>query len=223
MEESLTGRDPRSGESLIVKHTDGRITSIDKGKPDETAWVAPGLIDLQVNGYQGDDVNADNLTIDTLQSLARRMLTAGVTTFLPTLITAPEEKIIHNLRMIAAARLADPLVAQMIPFVHVEGPHVGLEDGPRGAHPRQHVRPPDIAEFMRWQAASGDLVGMVTLSPHYAEAPESSRPCPRAASMFRSVTAARAEIRFARPQTPAPASRLISATAWPASCHAIPI
>ena len=172
MEESLTGRDPRSGESLIVKHTDGRITSIDKGKPDETAWLAPGLIDLQVNGYRGDDVNADNLSIETLQRLARRMLTAGVTTFLPTIITAPEEKIVHNLRIIAAARLADPLVAQMIPFVHVEGPHIGLEDGPRGAHPRQYVRPPDIAEFMRWQAASGDLVGMVTLSPHYAEAPE---------------------------------------------------
>ena len=172
MEESLTGRDPYTGESLAVHYADGRINAIQEGTADETSWLAPGLIDLQVNGYAGDDVNADNLTIDTVQSLARRMLAVGVTTFVPTLITAPEEKIIHNLRVITAARRADPLLAHMIPFVHVEGPHIALEDGPRGAHPLEHVRPPDIAEFIRWQGACNDLVGMVTLSPHYVEAPE---------------------------------------------------
>jgi N-acetylglucosamine-6-phosphate deacetylase len=41
-------------------------------------------------------------------------------------------------------------------------------DGPRGAHPVQHVRPPSLAEFHRWQAASDGLVGMITLSPHFA-------------------------------------------------------
>ncbi len=172
MEESLTGRDPCTGESLTVHYVDGRINGIEKAEPCETSWLAPGLIDLQVNGYLGDDVNADNLTIDTVQSLARRMLAIGVTTFVPTLITASEQKIIQNLRVIAAARQADPLLAHMIPFVHVEGPHIAPEDGPRGAHPLEHVRPPDIAEFIRWQAACNDLVGMVTLSPHYAEAPE---------------------------------------------------
>ena len=169
---SLTGRDPRTGESIIVHYADGRITAITAGAPGETAWLAPGLIDLQVNGYHGHDMNADDLTIDSVQGLARRMLSTGVTTFLPTLITAPEQKIIRNLRIISAACHADPLVAYMIPYVHVEGPHIAPEDGPRGAHPREHVRPPDIAEFVRWQVASGDLVGMVTLSPHYALALE---------------------------------------------------
>ena len=172
MEESLTGRDPDTGESLIGKYADGRITAIEKGTPDKTAWIAPGLIDLQVNGYHGDDVNAPDLTIDTVRRLARRMLATGVTTFLPTLITASEQKIIHNLRIIAAARRADPLLAHMIPCVHVEGPHIAPEDGPRAAHPLEQVRPPDIAEFFRWQMACGDLVGIVTLSPHYAQAPE---------------------------------------------------
>jgi N-acetylglucosamine-6-phosphate deacetylase len=172
MEESLTGRDPFTGESLIVHYADGRIIGIQKGAAGETSWLAPGLVDLQVNGYSGDDVNADNLTINTVQSLAHRMLAVGVTTFVPTIITAPEEKIIRNLRIIAAARQADPLLAHMIPFVHVEGPHIAPEDGPRGAHPLEHVRPPDVAEFIRWQAACNDLVGIVTLSPHYAEAPE---------------------------------------------------
>lgn len=170
--ESLTGRDPSTGESLIVHYADGCIAAIESGPPGEDVWLAPGLIDLQVNGYCGDDLNADDLSIDTVRSLARRMLVTGVTTFVPTLITASEEKIVCNLRVIAAARAADPLLMHMIPFVHVEGPHIASEDGPRGAHPREHVRAPDLAEFRRWQAASGDLVGLVTLSPHYSGAPE---------------------------------------------------
>src|SRR5580698_866033 len=172
MQTTLCGRDPRNGESIEVRCAEGRIVAVEKSASDETAWLIPGLIDLQVNGYHGDDLNADALEIETVGRLARRLLADGVTTFLPTLITASEEKIIDHLRVIEAARRADPLVKHMIPWVHVEGPHIAAEDGPRGAHPAAYVRPPDLNEFKRWQAASGNLVGMVTLSPHYAEAPE---------------------------------------------------
>jgi N-acetylglucosamine-6-phosphate deacetylase len=51
--------------------------------------------------------------------------------------------------------------------VHIEGPHISPADGPRGAHPRTDVRAPDCAELERWQAASGGLVGLITLSPHW--------------------------------------------------------
>ncbi len=172
MQTTLCGRDPRNGEPIEVRCAEGRIVAVEKAASDETAWLIPGLIDLQVNGYHGDDLNADDLEIETVGRLARRLLADGVTTFLPTLITASEEKIIHNLCVIEAARRADPLVKHMIPWVHVEGPHIAAEDGPRGAHPAAYVRPPDLNEFKRWQAASGNLVGMVTLSPHYAEARE---------------------------------------------------
>lgn len=172
MHPSFAGRDPHTGESLIVHCANGCITGIERAASEEATWIIPGLIDLQVNGYHGDDFNADSLTIDAIQRIAHRLLTTGVTTFLPTLITAAEDKLISNLRVIAAARIANPLLHHMIPFVHVEGPHISPDDGPRGAHPREHVRPPNIAEFMRWQQASGNLVGMVTLSPHYSQAPE---------------------------------------------------
>lgn len=171
----FSGRDPLTGNSLVVHCADGLITDIETAPSDQTAWLSPGLVDLQVNGYQGDDLNADDLSVDTVRRLARKILATGVTTFVPTLITAQEQKILHNLSVIADARRADPLLMHMIPFVHIEGPHIDSEDGPRGAHPREHVRVPDIDEFMRWQHASGNLVGMVTLSPHYAEAPEYSQ------------------------------------------------
>ncbi len=164
----ITGRDPASGASLAVTTERGRITAIEPGPNGEQPWLAPGLIDLQVNGFGGHDLNAPGLTPETVTALVHRLRQDGVTAFLPTLITASEADIIAALRAIAAARAADPAVAHAIPGVHVEGPHLAGEDGPRGAHPRAHVRPPDLAEFARWQAAGP--VAMVTLSPHWLDA-----------------------------------------------------
>ncbi|HTB97058.1 MAG TPA: amidohydrolase family protein [Terracidiphilus sp.] len=172
METTLRGKDPGTGKTIEVRCREGRVIAIEEADSQETGWLIPGLIDLQVNGYRGDDFNSDTLDIDAIQRLARNLLAEGVTTFLPTLVTASEEKILHNLRVIGAARQHDPLLRHMIPYVHIEGPHIAAEDGPRGAHSVEHIRPPDLNEFKRWQAASGNLVGMVTLSPHYAQAPE---------------------------------------------------
>jgi N-acetylglucosamine-6-phosphate deacetylase len=171
---TFSGRDPDT-RNLIVVHCDKdrivRIEPCSNTHVNSDTWLAPGLVDLQVNGYCGHDFNADDLNIDTVRSCARALLATGVTAFVPTLITASPPKLLRNLRVIADARRADPLLLHCIPFVHVEGPHIDPGDGPRGAHPVEHVRPPDIAEFERWQQASNDLVGIVTLSPHYAEAP----------------------------------------------------
>ncbi|MFT4174480.1 MAG: amidohydrolase family protein [Rhodocyclaceae bacterium] len=168
---TLTGRDPASGLPLAVTVERERIVRIEAGPRDETHWLSPGLVDIQVNGYAGHDVNAADVDAASIGALARAVRATGVTTFLPTLITASEDSLLHGLRTIAQARAADPLVARMVPGVHIEGPHLSPQDGPRGAHPREHIRPPDIAEFNRWQAASGGLVHLVTLSPHFDQAP----------------------------------------------------
>ncbi|MHB1935856.1 MAG: N-acetylglucosamine-6-phosphate deacetylase [Acidobacteriaceae bacterium] len=163
---SITGRDPSSGTVLEVVIEDARIQAIMPSPLEEAPWLSHGFIDMQVNGYLGSDVNADDVDAEVILALTRKMLALGVTTFLPTIITASEEKIIHALRAIAEARRASPLAAHAVPFVHVEGPFISPSDGPRGAHALEHVRPANLAEFERWQAASGDLVGMVTVSPH---------------------------------------------------------
>lgn len=150
---------------------DGRIVDVRAAEGEVDCWLAPGLIDLQVNGFGGFDVNGTEVTAEAVVELGRALAAAGTTTFVPTVITAGEEEIVASLRAVAAARAADRATREAIPFVHVEGPHLSAEDGPRGVHPLDHIRPPDVAEFSRWQRACDGLVGMVTLSPHFSEAP----------------------------------------------------
>lgn len=161
----ISGRDPATGRSVRIGIEGGRIARIEPGAAGETAWLAAGLVDLQVNGFAGIDLNAGGLEPAAVARLVAVQARLGVTSFLPTLITASEADIRAALAAIAAARAADPMVAHAIPAVHVEGPHISPNSGPRGAHPAAHVRPPDIAEFARWQAACGGLVGLVTLCP----------------------------------------------------------
>jgi len=169
---SLEGRNVATGRDVRILVEDGVIRRIEESPAQADSWVAPGFVDLQVNGYGGYDLNDGRVDADVVLALTRRLGAAGTTTFLPTLITAGEDSIIAALRAIARARQIDPMAAHAIPFVHVEGPHIAPEDGSRGAHPREHVRPPDLAEFDRWQRASQNLVGMVTLSPHWENAAE---------------------------------------------------
>ena len=170
---TVHGLEPGTGQSLTVEVKSGVIQAVHRSQAAASesgqGWLAAGLIDLQVNGYAGHDLNDDQVTPETVQALARAMLASGVTTFLPTLITASEAQLTKALVAVQAARRLDPVVANMVPYVHVEGPAIAPEDGPRGAHPAAHVRAPSVAEFDRWQQASGSVVGMVTLSPHWPE------------------------------------------------------
>src|SRR5207248_2337185 len=61
----------------------------------------------------------------------------------------------------------DRAVAHAVAGIHLEGPYISAEDGPRGAHARRHVRPPDWDEFRRLQDASGGRVRLLTLAPEH--------------------------------------------------------
>jgi len=167
----IFGRDPATGGAIVVTTAGGRITSVEPAAHGETQWLTAGLVDLQVNGYAGHDLNGLTLDVATVRALCQALLKVGVTTFLPTVITAPKVRIVSALRAIREACDQHPEVAAMVAGIHVEGPHIAPEDGPRGAHPAADVRAPSVAEFDRWQQAAGGLVKLVTLSPHWPEAP----------------------------------------------------
>jgi N-acetylglucosamine-6-phosphate deacetylase len=134
--------------------------------------VAPGMVDLQINGYGGVEFNDAGLTCEKVHQIARSQDAFGVTSFLATATTDSHAVFAHALATIAQAIDQLPEVAARIPGIHLEGPFISPDDGPRGAHPKQHVRPPDWEEFARLQDAAQGRIKLLTVSPEYAGADE---------------------------------------------------
>jgi N-acetylglucosamine-6-phosphate deacetylase len=168
----ISGRDPATRRPVTVTVRDGLIESVRSGPVDEQAWLAPGLVDLQVNGFDGHDLHAETADVGTVFALTRSLRERGTTTYVPTVTTASQDRISATLAIIAEARRRDELSRAAIPFIHLEGPYISDQDGPRGVHDAAQVRPPDLAEFDRWQRSCDGLVQMVTLSPHYRDSPD---------------------------------------------------
>src|SRR5262245_53928361 len=134
--------------------------------------VAPGLVDLQINGFGGIEFNDRELTIEKVRQVALSQDPFGVTAFLATCTTDSHEVLRHALATIASAFGQLPEVATRIPGIHLEGPYISPDDGPRGAHPRQHVRTPDWDEFRRLQDAAEGKIKLLTISAEYASSPD---------------------------------------------------
>jgi N-acetylglucosamine-6-phosphate deacetylase len=167
-----SGRSAVSGE-LIEITFESAIQNVDPlldNTGDAETFVAPGFIDLQVNGFAGVDFNSPTAPHDEIQRAIVATFSTGVTRFYPTVITGAPDAMLAALRNLAAAResLTD---GHAMEAFHVEGPHISPEDGPRGAHPREWVRPPDFAEFQRLQDAAQGHVRLITISPHWPGTP----------------------------------------------------
>jgi N-acetylglucosamine-6-phosphate deacetylase len=145
----------------VISHIDPVLEAADNA-----VWIAPGFVDLQVNGFAGVDYNSPVAPLEEIARSIRAIFSTGVTRFFPTVITGSPEDMLGALRNLARARetLQEGLAMEAF---HVEGPHISVYDGPRGAHPARWVRPPDIEEFLRWQDASQGNVRLVTLSPEW--------------------------------------------------------
>jgi len=146
---------------------DGRIVAV--GGPDLSVppaaelrdatglLLAPGFIDLQVNGGFGLDFTADPTTI---WAVAAGLPRFGVTAFLPTIITSPPAVAHAAQRVLAGGpppgwRGARPL------GLHLEGPF--LNPGKKGAHNPAYLRRPSAADLNGWSPDEG--VRLVTLAP----------------------------------------------------------
>lgn len=166
----ITGR-LLDGAVVRISAEDERIAAIDEVATagDRTPpLVLPGMVDLQVNGGAGLDVNADDFDVATLRALTDDLHAHGTTAFCPTVITAPEPNIIRALETISRGVREDPVIAASVVGIHVEGPHLSAVDGPRGAHDARHLRDPDPSELHRWLAAAAGLLRIITVAPELA-------------------------------------------------------
>ncbi len=158
-----------SGGAGVRLTFDGVIRAAEPIAVSGPSFLAPGWIDLQVNGFVGVDFNNPTCTHEQIARSIHALFATGTTRFYPTVITGAPKDMVGALRNLSAAKDSLPEGPAMDGF-HVEGPHISPEDGPRGAHPSRWVRPPDLDEFRRWQDATGKRVRIVTLAPEWPEA-----------------------------------------------------
>jgi N-acetylglucosamine-6-phosphate deacetylase len=165
----LRGRHYQTGDQIDVVCQNDRIHSISPATTEsptyQAGWIAPALFDLQINGCDGRSFNSPALTSNDVRHVTASCHRHGIGAFCPTLVTNSFTVLEHGMRTLCRAFDDDSSLACAIPGIHLEGPYISAEDGPRGAHPRQHVRPPDEAEFRHLQDASGGRIRLVTLAP----------------------------------------------------------
>jgi N-acetylglucosamine-6-phosphate deacetylase len=128
--------------------------------PDERhdGVIAPGLVDLQVNGGAGVEVTAGHGALDRLEEA---LLAHGVTTYLPTLVSAADDDVARTVAEIGE-RAVDP--ASPIAGVHLEGPYLSLQHA--GVHRAEWLRSP--ADGPLASAYASSAVRLVTLAPELA-------------------------------------------------------
>jgi N-acetylglucosamine-6-phosphate deacetylase len=169
----ILGRRYDTGEAAAVEIAGGMVQCVESAEEsDSLPWIAPGFVDLQVNGYGGQELTDAGLTVEQVEKVALGMDTFGVTQFCPTLTTQSFDVLTHSLHTIHRAAEQSAAVAGRAAGIHLEGPYISCEDGPRGAHPRPHCRPPDWEEFQHLQEAADGRIRILTMSPEYDGAVE---------------------------------------------------
>ncbi|MGB3683755.1 MAG: N-acetylglucosamine-6-phosphate deacetylase [Rubrobacteraceae bacterium] len=127
-------------------------------------FLLPGFVDLQVNGGFGVDLATEP---GRAPELSEKLLTTGVTSYAPTLISAPETLYDEALAALESLSKAPGAGAEIL-GIHLEGPFISAEK--RGAHDASYVRKPDPT-FLGLLLERG-IVRMITLAPEVEGADE---------------------------------------------------
>jgi N-acetylglucosamine-6-phosphate deacetylase len=152
--------------SSRVAVADGRIVAVTPAAAPvggdivvDEGWIAPGLIDLQVNGAAGVDLTSPRRTaVDALECVARTLARHGVTAFCPTVVSSPPEVILDRL---SAYRARSVDLGAAVLGAHIEGPYI--DPAHRGVHDPAVLRRASPAEIAAWLEAGPPT--MVTLAP----------------------------------------------------------
>lgn len=152
---------------LVDNGVIAKIRPAGRGTPalgSKTSIIGPTLFDIQVNGANGIDLQDCSVTPDDVCALNDYLAEQGVSHWIPTIITGSANDMVHGCRVIAEA-LREPRVRRAVPGIHLEGPYISPEDGPRGAHDKKHVREPSVEEFEEFMRAAHNNIAYITVAP----------------------------------------------------------
>lgn len=125
----------------------------------------PGLVDLQVNGFAGVDFNSGMITAAELDRALEAMLATGVTTCLPTIITALPHELEARLTTLDKAIGESRLGPLMCPGYHLEGPFLNPAPGYAGCHPPEAMTAANAELVVGLERKLARPILMVTLAP----------------------------------------------------------
>ena len=163
----ISARHYATGEPVVLVWRDGFITDL-RAAPRpvrDNAWIAPALLDPQVNGFAGVDFQRDDLTVEDLQAATRALRAAGCARFLLTLITDEWSRLTARLRRLRQLRSGSAELSHAIAGWHVEGPFLSSEPGFHGAHNPAQMLDPTPEKIRELRALAGDDPLLMTLAP----------------------------------------------------------
>lgn len=131
------------------------------------ARLRPGLFDIQVNGFGGVDFQTPDLRPEDLHRACAALQSHATSRILLTLITDRIDALAEKLHRIVLMRRSDALVNETVAGFHLEGPYLSPEEGFRGAHRAEYMKPPSVAEYRRLQRAAGGRIRLITLAPEW--------------------------------------------------------
>jgi N-acetylglucosamine-6-phosphate deacetylase len=172
--QEITARHFATGQPIRLVWADGKIVSVSSIAHDSAVpnhrWLAPPLLDLQVNGYAGIDFQQDNLTGDDLLRATDGLARDGCARWLLTLITDDWTRLLNRLRHLRAQREQSARLRHAIVGWHIEGPFLSSEPGFRGAHDGSVMIDPSSEYLCALREITGNDPVLLTLAPERAGA-----------------------------------------------------
>ncbi|MCL5097267.1 MAG: N-acetylglucosamine-6-phosphate deacetylase [Candidatus Omnitrophica bacterium] len=163
----VIARDWETGKAIRLQWEGGRIARLETvpALAETEWWVAPALVDLQVNGYAGVDFQRDALFLEDLLAATRRLQAAGCAHYLLTLVTDEWRRMMERLRHLRALRTQSPELRDAILGWHIEGPFLSAEPGFHGTHNPAWMQNPTAAHIRELRETTGDDPVLLTLAP----------------------------------------------------------
>jgi len=156
----------RVEEGGYLEIANGKFGGYSKEKPSEEEilyrkgmWIAPGFVDTHIHGIAGHDVMDNNQ--EGLLAISKELVKSGVTSFLPTTLTADKNLLAEAAAMIG--RHYKETKGAKIQGIFFEGPF--FTERYKGAQNPKYFMNPDIEMFIQWQRLSGGLIKKIAIAP----------------------------------------------------------
>jgi N-acetylglucosamine-6-phosphate deacetylase len=156
-----------TGRPVRVTWSEGIITALEEtgDAPPQDVWIAPSLVDLQINGYAGVDFQGDGVKADELMHAANALRRDGCGRFLLTLITDEWGALLARLKHFKKLRDASPALRDAIIGWHIEGPFLSERPGFHGAHDPALMLDPTPAHIRALGEIAGGDPLLLTIAP----------------------------------------------------------